>query len=280
MRLSVGDAIGSAIESVRGIRWAEYAPFFWILLLQFLFLVVCSQMQSAWAMGIVAPLARMVGGEGSLHYPVFYAYVSILFGWVESFVYTVPGALLIPLALLRYYSRSDRALSLGAGAAVRLAGAVPPTLVAGLAGISAVLAWQTYLAGPVSLFLRQHLPGPFGSFLAWLSATLGGYVIIALLLYVPVAAVQARTNPIRAFALGIRFGLRSWPLTIFYSVLFGIPAIFVQFVLERQGSLLLTRLRPELSLLFLTIYAVVTSLGTYLTYLTAARLYRIARGEE
>jgi len=280
MRLSFGDAIGSTIESMRGVRWTEYAPFFWILLLQLLFLVLCSQLHTSWGMGLVAPIARLVGGEGNLHYPVFFAYVSILFGWMEGFVYTVPGAVLIPLSLLRFYSRSDRALSLGAGAAARLAGAVLPTLVAGAVGIGAVLGWQTYLARSVSVFLREHAVAPFGPLLGWLAATLGGYVIVALLLYVPVAAVQARTNPIRAFAFGVRFGLRSWPLTVLYSVFFGAPAILIQFVLERQGSLLLTRLRPELSLIFLAVYAVVTSIATYLTYLTAARLYRIARGEE
>ena len=280
MRLSFGDAIGSAFESIRGIRWTEYAPFFWILLLQMLFVVCCTQLQAPWAMSVVAPMARMIGGEGSLHYPVFFAYVSILFGWVESFVYTVPGAVLIPLSLLRFYARSDRALSLGAGAASRLAGAVLPTLVAGALGIGVVLSWQTYVARSVSHFLVAHVAAPFGSLLGWFSATLGGYVIISLLLYVPVAAVQPRTNPVRAFGLGVRFGFRAWLPTIIYSVFFGIPSLVIQFVVERQGSLLLTRLRPEISLVFLTVYAVVTSVATYLTYLTAARLYRIARGEE
>jgi hypothetical protein len=280
MKLTFGDAIGSAFESIRGFRGTEYAPFFWILAIQWTFLAVTTQLQSSWGMGLVAPLARVVGGEQNLHYPVFFGYLPVLFGWIESFLYTVPGSILIPLAILRLYARTDRALSLGAGAATRLVGAVIPTLLAGLAGVGAVWGWQRYLGASVSTWIRGAVPVPMGSLLAWIAVTLGGYVILTLLLYVPVAAVQARSNPVRAIGYGLRFGFRSWPHTLLYAVLLGGPAIFVQFFLEKQGAFLLSRLRPELISIFLALYAGATSVGTYLTYMTAARLYRIARGEE
>lgn len=280
MRLSFADAFSSAFDAARGFRWTEYAPFFWMLAVEWIFLALCTQLHSAWAMGLIAPLARLVGGEGNLHYPVFFGYVSVLLGWLESFLYTVPGALLIPLALLRYYARTDRALSLGAGAASRLAGAFFPTLVAGLAGVGAITGWQRFASPVVTSAIRAVVAEPLGGFLGWLAVTLGGYAITILLLYVPVAAVQARTNPIRAFAYGIRFGFRSWPVTIGFAILFGIPSMIVQFVLERQGGLILTHLRPELITVFLGLYATVASLATYFTYGAAARLYRSARGEE
>ena len=116
--------------------------------------------------------------------------------------------------------------------------------------------------------------------LAWLVVTLGVYAIMSLMLYVPVASVQARTNPIRAFVYGLRFGFRAWPLTLGFAILFGLPALFVEFLLERQGSLLLTRLRPEFTTLLLGVYVTVTSVATYFTYGAAARLYKFGRGEE
>jgi hypothetical protein len=280
MRLSLGDAFSSAFDAARGFRWSEFAPFFWILAVQWIFLVLATQLQNPWAMGIVEPGVRMVGGEASLHYPLFFNYVSILLGWLESFLYTVPGAVLIPLALLRFYSRTDRALSLGAGAGARLAGAFLPTLVSGLLGTFAVLGWQRYAAGSVVSTIRMFVMEPFGSLLGWIAATLGGYAIIVLILYVPVAAVQARTNPVRAFIYGVRFGIRSWPATFAFAVLFGIPAIIVQYALERHGMTIITRLRPEAITIFLAAYAAITSVATYFTYGAAARLYRFARGEE
>ncbi|MEK7347432.1 MAG: hypothetical protein AABZ94_01035 [Candidatus Eisenbacteria bacterium] len=280
MRLSFEDAFSSAFEAARGFRWTEYAPFFWILATQWIFLALSTQLHTGWAMSIVAPLARLAGGEAHLHYPGFFGYLSILLGWLESFLYAIPGAVLIPLALLRLYARTDRALSLGAGAASRLAGAFLPTLVSGLAGIGAIWGWQRYASPVVTSSIRGAVTGSLGGLLGWLAITLGSYVILTLLLYVPVAAVQARTNPIRAFAYGIRFGLRSWPLTLTFAILFGIPAILVQFMIERQGTLLLARLRPELVTVLLGLYAAVTSMATYFTYAAAARLYRFARGDE
>lgn len=280
MKLSLGDALLAALQSLRGFRWPEYQPFAWIAAIQIAFLALCTQLDRAWAMGAVASLARLVNGEGNIHYPMFFAYVSILLGWVESFAYTVPGALLIPLSLLRLYARNDRALSLGAGARDRLIGAMFPTLVAGLLLIGAAWNWQRHAARPIRTWIAGFAPAPLGDNFGWLVVTLGGYAIYALLLYVPVAAVQARTNPVRAFGLGVRFGLRAWVPTFVFSAFFGSVSMLIQYVLERHGAFLLTRLRPETILVFLGLYAIVTSLSSYITYGAAARLYRMARGDE
>ena len=279
LNLTFGDAIGSAIDSLRGFRWAEFAPFFWILAVEWIILALATQLDKAWAMSLVAPMVSWVGGEENLHYPTFFGYLSILLGWVESFLYAVPGAVLIPMSLLRFYRRSDRALSLGAGAASRLAGAFVPTLLAGAAWVGATWSWQRYAAGPLTAALRGSAPPPLGEALAWLSVTIGSYAILALLLYVPIAAVQARTNPIRAIGMGIRFGFRSWPLTLMFMVQFGLPSIAVQYLLEKQGVHVLNRLRPELIVVFLAVYAAATSAATFLAYNTGARLYKTARGE-
>ena len=279
MNLTFGDAVESAIDSLRGFRRTEFAPFFWILALQLIILALTTQLDHGWAMNLIAPLVGLVGGEASLHYPIVFGYLSIFMGWVESFGYSVLGAVLIPLALIRFYARTDRALSLGAGAAARLVGAVLPTLLAGLAGTGSIWAFQRYAAPQIMLTLRDTAPQPWGDFIAWLGVILGGYAIISLLLYVPIAAVQARTNPIRAIGMGIRFGLRAWLPTLGFAIFFGVPAILVQFVLEKQGAFLLTRFRPEALAVFLAIYATATAFATFFTYMMGARLYRMARGE-
>jgi len=280
MRLSFADAFSSAFDAARGFRWTEYAPFFWILAVQLVFLALTTQLEHAWAMAAVAPVISWVGGAGALHYPTLFGFLSVAMGWVESFLYAVPGSLLIPMAILRIYARTDRALSLGAGAASRLAGALLPTLLASLAGVGCVWGWQQFGAPTAAPFIRQALPGGLGGFAGWAVTVLGGYVVISLLLYVPVAAVQARTNMGRALVRGIRFGFRALPLTCLIAILFGLPAIGVQFILERQGSFILTKLRPEVMAVALGVYATLTSFATYFTYSTVARLYRMARGED
>lgn len=280
MKLTVGDAFSAIFDAVREFRWSEFSPFFLILLAQWIFLALTTQLHTAWAMGLIEPLVHLTGGTQNLHYPAFFGYLSILLGWVESFLYSVPGAVLIPLSLLRYYARYDRALSLGAGFATRLAGAFVPTLLAGLASVGCIWGWQRFASQWLMASWRAWVPEPMGGVLGWLAITLGGYGILTLILYIPVAAVQARTNPLRALGYGLRFGIRSWPLTLFYAVLFGAPAILVQFLLERQGAFLLARLRPEVIAVFLAIYAAATSVATYFTYATAARLYAMAKGEK
>ncbi|HEU4335575.1 MAG TPA: hypothetical protein VFT32_13850, partial [Candidatus Eisenbacteria bacterium] len=108
---------------------------------------------------------------------------------------------------------------------------------------------------------------------------LGGYLTLSLLLYIPVAAVQARSSLPRALALGLRFGVRALPVTLLLALTFGLPAIGVQYLLERQTSMILTKLRPETIAILLAVYAAFTSIATYLTYGMAARLYRMARGD-
>jgi hypothetical protein len=280
LKLSFVDALGSALDSLRYFRRREYAPFFWMLAIELACLGLTTQLQHAWAMTLIAPIAKAAGGEGSLHYPPFFAYLPVLLGWVEGVIYSVLGCVLIPLSLLRLYSRSDRALSLGAGVAMRLAGAVIPTLLATLAGLGAIWGWQRHTAPLVAKWITEHSAGPPGVFLSWLATTVGSYAIIMLLLYVPIAAVQARTNPVRAIGRGLRFGVRAWIPTIVFGLLFGIPALLVQYLLEKQGAHLISRVAPEIVVAFLALYVTFSSVATYLTYVTGARFYTISRGEE
>ena len=77
---------------------------------------------------------------------------------------------LIPLAILRLYARTDRALSLGAGAFARLAGAVLPTLLAGLAGVGCLWGWQRWVAPAAAPLIRDFIPGPSAAFTTSVSA--------------------------------------------------------------------------------------------------------------
>jgi hypothetical protein len=280
MRVHVSDALGAAIDAVQGFRWIEYSPFFAILAVQILFLALTTQLHHGWAMGAVAPIVGWTGGIQHLHYPAFFGYLTVVMGWIETFLYAVAGSVLIPLSLLRLYARTDRALSLGAGAGTRLAGAVLPTLLAGLAIVGVLWGWQRWVAPWAAPVIRRTMPGPGGDFVTWLFVILGGYLAFSLLLYVPVAAVQARTNPVRAFGRGLRFGLRAIGWTLLFTLIFGVPAIAVQYVLEQNAAVLVTKMAPEIVAGLLALYAILTSIATYLTYATAARLYRVARGEE
>ncbi len=280
MKLSFVDALGSAFDSLRCFRWREYAPFFWMLAIEGVCLALTTQLQHSWAMTVIAPIAKAAGGEDNLHYPPFFAYLPILLGWVEGVIYSVLGCVLIPLSLLRLYSRTDRALSLGAGVAGRLAGAVIPTLLATLAGLGAIWGWQRHWAPAVSKWIAEHSTGSTGVFLGWMATTVGSYAIIMLLLYVPIAAVQYRTNPVRAVFRGLRFGIRAWIPTILFGLFFGIPSLLVQYLLEKQGGHLISRVAPEIVVVFLALYVTFSSVATYLTYSAGARFYTISRGDE
>jgi hypothetical protein len=267
----------AAVDSIRGFRWTEFSPFFLIFFLEFVFLLLTTQMHRGWAMALVEPVAQWTGGGGSLHYPAFYGYLPVVTAWVETALYAVPGCFLIPLSLLRLLSRSDRALSLGAGAAGRLAVAVPPTLFAAILGVGAVWGWQRSIAPAIGKATRTALAGATGDLVLWCVVVVGGYLVISLLLYVPVAAVQARASLFGAVGRGVQFGLRALPITLTFALIFGIPAILIQFILERQTVLIITRLRPEAIPILLVFYAFFTSVSTYLTYAAAARLYRASR---
>jgi hypothetical protein len=280
MRATFGDAMGAAFESATGFRWAEYGGYFMIFLLHVVFLALTTQMEHGWAMSVVALVAGWTGGSEYLHYPAFFAYLPVLLSWVESTLYAVPGCIVIPMALLRLYARTDRALSLGAGAGSRLSGAVLPTLLASLLGLGVSWGWQRWLAGRVGEALYPFMPGPIASSTTWAVTTLGTYVVYSLLFYVPVAAVQARATPIRAFGKGVRFGIRTLMPTLLYAVCFALPAIVLQFIIERQSAPIIAKLRPEAILVLLALYAFFTSLGTYLTYGAAGRYFKMARGSE
>jgi len=277
MRVTLGDGLEAALEAVRGFRRTEFSPFFLIFLIQFLFLGLTTQMHQAWAMGLVEPVARWTGGESHLHYPDFYGYLPVVMAWVESAVYAFPGCVLIPLSLLRLLARTDRALSLGAGAAGRLAGAVLPTLFAALLGVGAVWGWQRSLVPTVAKILGSFVPATASTFVLWCVTLLGGYLILSLLLYIPVAAVQARASLIGCIGRGVHYGLRLLPLTIIFALLFAVPTIVIQYILERQTGMIITRLRPEAIAVLLAFYAFFTSVATYLTYGAAVRLYRTVR---
>jgi len=277
MRATIVDGLDAILESIRGFRWTEFSPYFLLFGIQFVFLALTTQMHMAWAMGLVAPVVEWTGGESHLHYPAFYGYLPVSMAWVEAALYAFPGCVLIPLSLLRLLARSDRALSLGAGAAGRLAGAVPPTLFAALIGVGAVWGWQGTAAPAIGRVLLTFVPATAAAFTIWCVAVLGGYLVLSLLLYIPIAAVQARASLFGSIGRGVAAGLRLLPLTLMFAVLFALPTILIQFILERQTALIITRLRPEAIPILLAFYAFFTALATYLTYGAGLRLYRMIR---
>jgi hypothetical protein len=280
MRFTFGDAMAAAFESAGSYRWAEYQPFFVILLVELVFLALTTQLGYPWAMGLVAPVTRLAGGEESLHYPALFTFLPILLAWVESALFAFPGCVLIPLALLRICARTDRALSLGARAGRRFTGAILPTLIAILLGIGANWGWQSSLAPRMGAYVMRSVQGDLGVFIVWALTLLGGYAILSLLLYVPVAAVQARATLFSSLGYGIRFGLAALVPTLLFAFVFAVPANAVQYFVLQQSSNLIARLRPEIVVVLLGLYAFFSSMATYFTYGAAVRLYRSGRGSD
>ena len=78
---------------------------------------------------------------------------------------------------------------------------------------------------------------------------------------------------IYTLAGGLREGIPLLWGTFLYLLLFSIPALVMQAIVQLFPTLIVIRLRPELILVLLFVYAILTSLATYLSYSAAVRLY-------
>jgi hypothetical protein len=262
-----------AWEAVRDFRWHEYAPFGWILAAELVFLALAMNLGTGLGMATAGGIARLVGAEKQIHFPVFFLYLPLLGSMVEAFLYAAPGSVLIPLALIRIMAPMDHALASGAGVMPRLKQALGPTLTVSLLNLALLSGWQWFLnAGPGSL-ARSALPGFQGIAVTWGISLLGAFTIAALFIYVPVVAIRPGVRYIQAIRLGVREGRRLLLYTLFLVLLFSLPALPVLMMLQLKTALLVEKLRPEVVGYGLGLYMILISVGTYLTYAAAARLH-------
>lgn len=266
--------------AARGFHWREYAPFGWILAAQMLFLVLAVRLDTALSMATVGALAGALLGDAPLHYPDFYLHLPTLATLVDAFLYTVPGAVLIPLSLIRMQRRlePEPAGTLATGAWLRRA--VPPTLVAWLIQVGLLAAWGAAVEAWASQRLTTTLPGDSGFLAGWVLNVLGAYAISAIFIYVPIVAVRDEGTFAQTIRDGLGEGFAVFRHTWLFIVVLSLPALPFLLLAELQAASIVNRLQPELVALLLAIYAALVSIATYLIFGAARRLHSPVMEEE
>jgi len=269
-----------AREAVRDFHWHEYSPFAWILGVQLLFFLLALNLDTPMGMAIAGGLTRMIHGKNMLHYPAYFLDLPFVSAVVELILYSLPGSVLIPLALIRIMEPMDPTLTRGEAVKARLRRAFLPTLVAAALNVAILYAWQWLVnVGPAPLF-RASLPGFQGIILVWLVSVLGAYALTAILIYIPIAAVRPRTTFMGAMKDGLSEGRELFGYTVFLLVAFALPALPFLMITQLKAAFIAERLRPELIAFALALYSTLISIATYFTYGAAARLHWAASAEE
>ena len=265
--------------AARGFRWREYAPFGWILAAQMLFLILAVRLDTPFSMATVGMLAGALLGDAPLHYPDFYLHLPTLATLVDAFLYTVPGAVLIPLSLIRMQRRLEPQLGTPA-TGVWLRRAVPPTLVAWLVQAGLIAAWDAAVEAWASHRLTTTLPGDSGFLAGWALNVLGAYAISAIFIYVPIVAVRDEGTFAQTIRDGLAEGLALFRHTWLFIVVLSLPALLFLLLAQLQAASIVNRLQPELVALLLAIYAAMVSIATYLIFGAARRLHSPVVEEE
>jgi len=269
-----------AKEAMRDFGWHEYAPFGWILGAQLLFLLLSMNLGSGWGMATAGSVARLLGAEGQLQYPQFFIYLPSLASIVEAFLYAIPGSVLIPLALIRILAPMDHALAEGYGVVLRLKQAFLPTLVASVVSAALQIGWQWVVSMGLAPILRSALTGFQGAAAIWLVSVLGAFVIAALFLYVPIAAIRPGAKFREAMIGGVNEGVRLIGFTLLFILAFSWPALPFLMLVQLNAAFICEKLRPEMIAVALALYAVLISGASYLIYASAARLHWAELAEE
>ena len=261
-------------EAMANFSLREYAPFAWLLAANCLFLFLASNLGSIWGMASAGRVAYLVGGDGATRNPGFFVSLPTIFAYTETAIYTVLGAIVLPLALVGMIAHDEPSLKSAEARAARVRGAILPTFLGLLACLALSILWQWAVGNWIVPVFRLFLGGGFNSILAtWAVSTLVGYVFVALVYHVPIFAIRTGAGPLPAFTGGVRQGVPLLWGTMLYILFFSIPAIVVQAVVQLFPTLIVVRLRPELILVLLFVYAALTSLAAYLSYSAAVRLH-------
>lgn len=261
-------------EALANFSWREYAPFAWLLAAEFLFLVLASNLGSTWGMATAGRIAYLVGGDGATRNPGFFVHLPAIFAYVETGVYTLAGAVVLPLAVAGVLARFEPSLKDPAVRSARVRGAILPTFLGLVLCLGVAILWQWAIGAGIAPFFILFLGRGFNAMAAtWAASAILGFVFVAAVYYVPVVALRTGGSPGGALVGGLRVGLSLLWGTFLYLLLFSLPALVMQAIVQLFPTMIVVRLRPELILLLLFVYAVLTSLATYLSYSAAVRLY-------
>ncbi|MGH7680808.1 MAG: hypothetical protein ACRENN_02355 [Candidatus Eiseniibacteriota bacterium] len=261
------------MNAARGFRWAEYAPFGWILGAQAVFLILAVRLDTALSMATVGALAGGLLGDAPLHYPDFFLHLPTLATLVDAFLYTIPGSILIPLSLIRMQRHLEPEVLGNMATKPWLRRAVPPTLFAWLVQAALFAAWDALVEAFSSHRLIAAMPGESGFITAWTLNVLGAYAISAIFLYVPIVAVRDEGTFSQTIRDGLVEGLSVFRHTWLFIVVLSLPALPFLLLAELQAAVIVNRLQPELVALLLAIYAAVVSVASYLIFGTARRFH-------
>ena len=268
-----------AVEAARDFRWGEYAPFGWILGVQLLFLLLALNLTSTIGMGTAGAAVRLFLGDAPNHYPTFFMVLPTFSSWLEVFLYTFAGAVLIPLAIARIRAPMDPSLQ-GGGIRARVQRAWPPTLIAGLLTFALLLAWQWLFNQSLVPLLRASFPGFQGNVMIWSITLIGAYALSAIFLYVPIVAIRSEGSILAALKDGIAEGVRLFKWTLLFVLVFSLPALPFLMVMQLMTGFISERMRPEMIVIVIAMYSILISAGTYLAYAAAARLHWASQMED
>lgn len=262
-------------EALANFSWREYAPFAWLLAAELLFLILASNLGSTWGMATAGRIAHLVGGDGATRNPGFFVHLPAIFAYVETGIYTLAGAVVLPIAVAGVLAPFEPSLNDASVRAARIRGAILPTFLGLLACLGVAILWQWTVGNAIVPFYGMFLgKGGLNAVLAtWATSSIVGFVFVAAVYYVPIVALRAGGSPVAALAGGLREGIPLLWGTFLYLLLFSIPALVMQAIVQLFPTLIVIRLRPELILVLLFVYAILTSLATYLSYSAAVRLY-------
>jgi hypothetical protein len=199
--------------------------------------------------------------------------------WLEVFLYMIPGAVLIPLAIARIRAPMDPEFQ-GPGLKARIRRAWPPTLIAGLLTFGLLWLWQWLFNQALVPLLRASFPGFQGNLIIWSITLVGAYALSALFLYVPIVAIRSEGSIWVALKDGIAEGVRLFKWTLLFVLGFSLPALPFLMVMQLMTGFMSERMRPEIIVVVTAIYSILISAGTYLTYAAAARLHWASQMED
>lgn len=264
-------------EAWRDFRWLEYRPFMWMMLAELLFLFLASNLATPWGMAGAGYLLRS-SGEPAVHYPASFLYLISTFARMESVLFALAGSFLIPLSLARIQAPMIGIPATGPETVRRAWRAYPVTLVGYVMNVALLIAWEYVLAVGPRRWIESALGGLKGELLIWGLGTLVAFAIAAVFIYIPIRAVEERSKFGDALWGGIREGLKSFLPTFFIVLVFAWPAMLLLAPLQIAPNLIITRVRPELTAILLSLVAVANSFVNYFIFAAASRLHWLLRG--
>jgi len=278
----VGDlrnARASVGEAWRDFRWLEYRPFLWLMLVQLLFLLLASNLQTPWGMAGAGWILRTLGEPG-VHYPSSFLVLSSAYARLESVLFALLGSFLIPLSLARIQAPMLQMPPTGPDTVRRARRAYMVAIVGYLLNLIILIAWELLLEVGPRRWFQALLGGIKGEIVAWLLGALVAFAVAVLFLYVPIRAVEDESSFGYALGGGIREGMRSFTPTFVLVMMVAWPTLVLLALIQIRPALIVTRFRPELMPILLAILAVLNSFVNYLIYSAASRLHWLTRGRE